>query len=262
MTILSLVLLCSFSVFSQERKGQEDLGLFFDYLFRGSYLQFTQQNNLIYGASFAPLIWYSFEHDKRITNNLKGKDIPSPLKFIGQDLQIISGLPLIPWIIYQSGRSYNNNHRMQFALEYASAMYLAYLETSVLSFISVHKRPSTANLSKWETSFRGDSSWPSGHVIPFGVLTFKTLQFYGPWWSLIPAVLTLAGAYQRVQSQKHFSSDIIASFLLCAWASEGVRTAANYRGNHPFYRRVFEGKVSMGLIYHQGVYGPEISWNY
>ena len=262
MKIIFLFFLCSSPVLGSEHGEEKSLGLFFDYLFKGSYLQFTQKNNLVYGAAFTPFLWYGFEHDDRIGNSLKKKEIPSVVKFIGQDLQIISGLPLIPLIFYQSGKANNNPHRMQFALEYASAMYLAFLETAALSFIHVHHRPSSDSLSRWETAFRGDSSWPSGHVVPFGVLAFKTLQFYGPWWSLIPATLALAGAYQRVQSEKHFTSDVIASFLLCAWASEGVRAAAGYRKNHPFYQRNFEGKLSMGLIYHRGVYGPKIAWNY
>ncbi|MCY4524116.1 MAG: hypothetical protein OXB84_05195 [Halobacteriovoraceae bacterium] len=260
--IFLLCFLASASAFAQQTSRTEDFGRFFNYLFRGSYLQFTQQNNLVYGLVGGPLLWYGFKNDQSLHDKVSKQNIPNTLEFIGQNLQIIVGFPLIPLIFYQSGRANNKPHRMQFAIEYASAMYLAYLETMLLSYIHIHNRPSSENLSKWERVFRRDSSWPSGHVVPFAVLTFKTLQFYGPWWSLIPATLTLVGGYQRMQSQKHFSSDIIGAILLCAWASEGVRAAAGYGNNHPFYQRVYEGKVKVGLIHHQGVYGPKVTWQY
>ena len=234
---------------------KEDIGLFFNYLFHGSYLQFTQSENLYSAAGGVPFLWYSFEHDKRISSHLKNKNIPSLVRFIGQDLQIIGGLPLIPALFYYRGRHLDNDHHVQFALEYSAAMYLVYIETMLISFIPVHRRPSKEGLSRWETAFRGNSSFPSGHIVPFAVLTFKTWEFYNPWWSLIPASLTLMGSWQRVADQKHFPSDIIATLMLCAWASQGISAAASKKS-------LSSKRITMGLVRYEDTYGPQVTWNF
>ncbi len=46
-------------------------------------------------------------------------------------------------------------------------MYLADLETMLISHLPVHDRPRTDHLEFSEKAFRGDSSFPSGHVIPY-----------------------------------------------------------------------------------------------
>ncbi len=230
---------------------------------RGSYLQFTQINSLYYAAGGLPLVWYSFEHDQRLTDRYGryGQDrINGVVDAIGKS-GVVLGFPIIPLGYYFYGRSQGQARHIQFAKEYAAAMYLTYLETMVLSHIHIHQRPNTTDLSFWETRFRGDSSWPSGHAVPYWTLFFKTLQFYGPAWSLIPLGLGLVASVQRVQDRKHWTSDLTASFLLAAWASEGVRAAAAHSDNHPFYRWIFERNVRVGLWQHRGTYGPRIVWD-
>ena len=147
-------------------------------------------------------------------------------------------------------------------MEYMSSMYLALGESALLSFVPIHERPDKENLSNWETGFRGKSSFPSGHVIPYYGLFFKTLQFYGPYWSIPPAILSVWAAMQRVRSGRHYTSDVVGSFFLMAFASEGVRHAANYDKNHSFYKWIFEHDATLSVIKHRGVYGPAIAWKF
>ena len=44
--------------------------------------------------------------------------------------------------------------------------------------------------------------------------------------------LAVATAFERVHSEKHYASDVIASAFISLLASEGVRYASNYDKNH------------------------------
>lgn len=233
----------------------------FGLLFKGSYLQFTEINNLYHAAWGVPLNWYAFENDKRILNRYGGTNIANIVDNVG-DLGVAFNFPLLHSGFYYYGKKTGNNHHVQFAKEYFASMYLALAESGLLSYIDVHKRPRTTELSFWESEFRGDSSWPSGHVIPYMTLFFKTLQFYGPAWSTLPLALSILSSMQRIQDEKHWFSDITGSFLLSAWASEGVRKAAGYDKNHPFYKWVFEHNAQIGFLRFKETYGPKVSWNF
>ena len=251
----------SFAESSLENSYWGDLKESMSLMVRGSYLQFTTKNNLYYAAAGVPLVAYSFEHDKRIQSRYGGSEIRNIVDHVG-DGGVIFNFPLLHLGFYAYGKKYKNNHHVQFAKEYLAAMYLALFESGLLSYVSVHERPSTQNSSFWEKEFRGSSSWPSGHVIPYMTLFFKTMQFYGPKWAALPLALSIMSGMQRIQDQKHWLSDITASFVISAWASEGVRKAAGYRKNHPFYKWAFEHNAVMGVANHRGAIGPQLMWNY
>lgn len=233
----------------------------FSYLYQGSYLQFQEKNNLYYAAAAAPALWFSFDQDKRISNNARIKSIPRVMK-LTSDLAPVLGLPLISFATYSYGVKHDDQKMIQFAQEYFGAMYLAFIESAAISLIHIHERPSTDGLSKIETSLRGKSSFPSGHVIPYASLAFKTFQFYGPYAAIAPTGLLILTSIQRVRDGKHYLSDVVGGFFLSAFASEGVRRAGNYSGNHPAYKSLFERNVSLGVIEHQGVIGPRLSFDW
>ncbi len=234
----------------------------FSLLVKGSYMQFTTVNNLYHAAWGVPAIWNGFENDDRIKNRYGGTKIANLVDHVG-DAGVVFNFPVIHGAFYYLGKKTGNNHHVQFAKEYFASMYLALLETGLLSYIHVHERPELGDQSFWETEFRGKSSWPSGHVIPYMTLFFKTMQFYGPKWAAIPLVMTVMSSMQRIQDNKHWLSDITASFLLSAWASEGVRKAAGYDKNHPFYKWVFEHDASLGFMrMEDGSLMPRLTWTY
>lgn len=263
---LSFFLLLLISFFSsplsaQERTWWGDFKKTLSYLGQGSYLQFTQINNAYYAAAAVPGMWYAFEHDDRLSDLYISKELPKHIEIVG-DLGIAFNFPILPAMVYAIGRGKDNDKAMQFAMEYTAALYLTLAETGLMSFIDVHERPIKDGQSFWETAFRGDSSFPSGHIVPYSVLFFKTLQFYGPYWAIIPGILTYWSGYQRMQEGRHYFSDILGSFFLSAWASEGVRAAGKYKDNHRFYKWVFEHDVQVGIIRHQNAVGPRLSWNF
>lgn len=244
-----------------ETTFKEDLYESVNLLIRGSYTQFTTSSNLYYAAAAVPSVWYSFEHDDRIKSRYGGTEIKNIVDHIG-DLGVVTNFPVIHGVFYYVGKKNQNNHHVQFAKEYAAAMYLALAETGIMSYFYVHSRPVVGDESFWETEFRGKSSWPSGHVVPYMTLFFKTLQFYGPAWSSLPLVLSVAASMQRIQDQKHWLSDVTTSFFLSAWASEGVRKAAGYKKNHPFYKFALEHNLQFGVFRKFNTLAPMVALNF
>lgn len=262
-----LVLLCaqltSFSASSAELTGNvywEGLKKSFTYLYQGSYLQFQEKNNLYSAAAAAPLLWYSFDQDKRISDHARTKSIPKVVQ-LSSDLAPVLGFPLISFATFTYGIKKDDQKMVQFAQEYFGAMYLAFLESAAISYIKIHRRPSESNLAKIETQFRGDSSFPSGHVIPYAALALKTFQFYGPLAAAAPTALFYLTSVQRIRDGKHYLSDVVGGFFLSVWASEGVRRAGQFADNHPAYKFLFERNATLGIIEHEGAIGPRISFD-
>lgn len=258
--LCSLVL--TLSVVSAEEnpywKGAKDS---VDLFLKGSYTQFTTKSNIYYLGVGGLSNWYAFENDDRVSRSYQKKDLPSYVDLIGNS-GILMSFPVVHIGSFWWGQRTQNDKLQRFAKEYLASMYLALVESSILSRVSIHRRPSEDGVSFWETKFRGDSSYPSGHVIPFMTLFFKTFQFYGPYWSTLPLALTYFASYQRMQDRKHWFSDIVGAFFLSAMASEGVRKAAKYDGNHPFYKWIFERDITVGVTEYHGSFGPMITFSF
>ncbi len=231
------------------------------YFARGAALQFTQVNNIGYALAATPALWFSFEEDERLIANARTKKLPKYIDLTG-DLGVAFNFPLIPIGFYTYSRMTGQTRYAQFAMEYFATLYLTLAESGVMSFIPVHERPNQEGLSSWETSFRGNSSFPSGHIVPYSTLFFKTFQFFGPWWSIPPLVLTVWSSQQRVREGRHYVSDVVGAFFLTAFASEGVRAAAGYDQNHPLYKKWMERKIEVGITEYRGAIGPRFSYNF
>lgn len=263
--ILFLSLLC---LSSRSHAAEMDIPTAWDglkssltYFYQGSYMQFTAENNLYYAAAAAPSLWYSFKEDDRISRNARQKNIPKYME-ISSDLAPVMSFPLIPIAFFTYGVKKENSKATQFAKETFAATYLALLESAAMSVIDIHERPNNDKLSKWETNFRGGSSFPSGHVIPYAVMTLKAFQFYGPYYALVPAALLTATSIQRVRDGKHYLSDVVGGIFLSAFASEGVRKAANYQDNNVVYKAVFDHNLQIGYTSHNGAIGPRLTFDW
>jgi undecaprenyl-diphosphatase len=232
-------------------------------LYQGPYEQFRAENNLYYAAAAVPSLWFAFEEDKRLTNHSRTKKIPKTMQIVS-DLAPALSFPLIHFAFLNYVIKKDNDRATQFAKEFFATMYLALLESAALSVVDIHERPDNdkSKLSKWETNFRGNSSFPSGHVIPYAALAFKVFQFYGPWYAAAPAALFVVTSVQRVRDGKHYFSDIVGAFFLTAFASEGVKKAGGYADNHSAYKFIFERNLQVGYIEHRGSVGPKISFNW
>lgn len=259
---LVIVLALSFSISAKPVDTKlEDFKETVSYLYKASYTQFTLKNNLYYAGAGVATTYYAFEQDQRLSDWQRSKELRRAYDLTG-DLGVLFSFPLVQLGTYYVGKKSNDNHMVQFAKEYMATMYLTLAETGIISYLPGHERPNKEGQTKWETAFRGENSFPSGHIVPYSTLFFKTLQFYGPYWAVIPGALTYFSSMQRVREGRHYVSDIVGSFWLSAMASEGVRAVAGYNKNHPFYKMIFERKVEVSAIYYQGVYGPALVYNY
>lgn len=254
----------SIQTFAGELTSQSYLDGFktgFQYMYQGAYQQFTEKNNLFIAAVAAPALYLSFEEDKRISNHAMTKKIHKYMS-VPSDLAPVLSFPLIPLAFYTYGVKKDSDLALQFATESFATLYIALLESAALSALPIHDRPRESSLSGWETKFRQRSSFPSGHVIPYATFTFKAFQFFGPYYALLPGALFVATSMQRIRDGKHYLSDVVGSFFITAFASEGVRRAGHYSGNHPAYKAIFEHDLRIGYLEYRGVIGPRISFDW
>ena len=252
--ILSSLLVFTFlsPVAAQEKEDQtttfnlkEDIKETFVYMFKGGYLQFKEPSSLAFLGVGIVTLWPIFNADRKISSRQSTPD--SFTRKIGHEFANVFNFPVVPIASYIFARYNGSLKWKKFAQETFAATYLTLVETSLISHIHVHNRPDSTKLTKFETSFRGDSSFPSGHVVGLAVLTLKSMQFFGPFAAFIPGVLTYYTHKERIQSRKHWASDTIGSFFLAAMASEGVRAASGYQQNHPLYKMIFEHDLKVSF---------------
>jgi membrane-associated phospholipid phosphatase len=241
---------------------KEDFGDTLEWAWKGSYKQFEGTQNLIFFGLAIASTAYFIENDKRISKKFVRKNKNEKALRAVSDASIFFNTPLLPLTFYAWGRSRLDNKMVQFSKEYFAAQALVLLETAAISMIPVHQRPDQKELSFWEKAFRGQSSFPSGHVVGYSVLAHKSFQFYGPIYSILPSALAIATAFERVHGEKHYISDVIASGFLSFLACEGVRIAAGYEKNHPVYQWIFEHDFSLDYIRKDDASGMQVSFSW
>lgn len=226
---------------------KETINLFLD----GSYLQFQAITNQItfpigVGATYY-LLKDDQKHDKDWQQSISKNEQHSYMKIIS-DSAIVMNFPIFHFGAYYYGVKNSDSKMIQFSKELTASMYLALAEAGVISHINLHDRPDQESAGFWETAFRGSSSFPSGHAVPYDVLFFKTFQFYGPKYALIPGALAFLTSYERVVDDKHYISDVVASLFISFWASEGVRLAAKKDDTNVYYKKLFEHDFKLAVI--------------
>ena len=263
-----------FIVFSLSTKAQEqiqnspqvgtnagsDFVTSLKWLVQGSYKQFLSINNLYTLGVAVPATWYAFNQDDYVESTSQGKFIPEPVKFVS-NASVFFATPLLQVGLYYIGSRNDDTKMMQYAMEMFSTTYLTFVETFLLSYIYIHDRPDSEYLDELE-QLRGNSSFTSGHMIAYTTLFSKTLQFYGPWWSLIPLSAAVMTGYERVVAEKHYLSDVVGGFFLTLFASEGVRVAGQWKDNHPVFKFIFEHDVKVGYARNGDSYVYRLSWSF
>lgn len=231
-------------------------------MLHGLYLQFAQKENLyILPGAIASNSW-AFDNDKRIRRNFRSKSLPSIVDNIG-DFGVVLNFPIAMGGVWYYSKHSNNSKLTSFAIEWAATTYLSLAESGLLSFIHIHERPDTENLSTWEKGFRGDSSYPSGHVIPYMALTWTTFHYYGPYWALIPFGFSLASSYQRVKDDKHWVSDIVGSFFFTAFASYGVKAQMKKEKTKSFLSKaIIEHDLNFSIVPAFDTWMPIVTFRY
>ncbi len=97
-----ILLFLSLSIGAQE-SSWNDLKTSVKWLFQGSYLQFSQPQNIPYLAVGIPSTWYALEHDKRLSNSFV-KRSENKLYDLVSDSSVVLNLPVIPILTYYVGR--------------------------------------------------------------------------------------------------------------------------------------------------------------
>lgn len=247
---------------SAETKIKDDFTDSLKYMGKASYLQFSETPSLYYlGIGTGTVLWAN-HNDTKIVNSVSKNKSNKVVTFLGNDLAILGNSPILPLSFYFYGTTSENSKIVNFSKEYFSALYLTLAETVLLSQFNFHPRPETSHLTMWETSFRGNSSFPSGHVAGLSVLTFKTFQFYGPLYAIAPLSLTLISSFERVNTKKHYPSDVAAAIFLSAMSSEGVRIAAqNTKDNDTIYEKFLE-KTHFQIFAFNNQYLMQVAWDF
>ncbi|MBI2520468.1 MAG: phosphatase PAP2 family protein [Bdellovibrio sp.] len=227
--------------------------------YQGSYLQFSSTQNLIFAALAIGASGYFIYNDDRISQKAVQRHKNERFLRFVSDTSVFFNTPILPMTFYYMGRTHQDEKMVRFSQEYLATLILALIESAAISIVPVHQRPDKKDLSFIETAFRGQSSFPSGHVIGYTVLGLKSFQFYGLHYAIVPLALAVTTAFERVHSEKHYASDVIASAFISILASEGVRYASNYDKNHPIYEWIFKHDFSLDYIRSDNAPGLRVS---
>ena len=153
--------------------AKEDLIDSLEWAWKGSYKQFeTTQNKIFFGLAIVASIYFIY-NDERISQNIVKKNKNEKVLRAISDASIFFNTPIVPIAFYSWGRSHSDNKMIQFSKEYLAAQVLTLVESAAISLVPVHQRPDQKELSFWEKAFRGQSSFPSGHVVGYSVLAHK-----------------------------------------------------------------------------------------
>lgn len=242
--------------------AKEDLIDSLEWAWKGSYKQFHGTQNKVFATLALLSTTYFIFNDKRISKKIAKQNKDEKIFRLISDVSIFFNTPILPMSFYIWGRQRSDDKMVRFSKEYLATLTLALLETAAISMVPVHQRPDQKELSFWEKAFRGQSSFPSGHVVGFTVLGMKSLQFYGPQYAIAPFILAAATGWERVRGEKHFASDIVASGFISLLASEGVRYASDYDQNHPIYDWIFKHDFSLNYIRRNEAPGMSVSFSY
>lgn len=218
------------------------------YMWEGSYTQFTLKQNAIWLGVSAPFLYYSFDQDDHVASRYKNHQKDDYDRLL-EAISIASAFPLFHVGSYLVGKKRGDDKLVSFSIELFSTTYLVMIESGLLSHIQIHRRPDESNINFWEKRFRGDSSFPSGHIVPMMALTIKSLQYYGPMASLAPAVLTFLLAQERLRNRKHHLSDVVGAVFLTIFASEGVRVASQKNYQSSWHEWLFGKKGQLNFHY-------------
>lgn len=215
---------------------------------KGSYKQFqSRDSQLALMLGTIPLL-FAFREDDHYSQTIAKRSDNEVINSFNS-FGTVASFPIFPGYFYLLGRKNQDPKMIRFAKELFATTYLAQLEASLISRVHIHHRPETSNLNFWETEFRGDSSFPSGHIIPFAALTFKAAEFYGIKWAIVPGIFTLVQSYQRIQDRKHYLSDVVGGIVLTAMAGYGVSLANSESEERTSYFNVLPYQDKIVLSY-------------
>lgn len=256
---LMLFVFLSLPLFGQSTK--EDFYDTLEYSYKASCKQFTAPQAIPILALSTVSVFYAVKQDNHIEDKFSGRSISDSEKTIG-----VTGLVLISpassMLMYFWGRQNADQKFINFTKEYFAAINLSIIESTFIGFVPFHGRPDGGPLNPLERRVGVSSSFPSGHPMGYMVLSYKLFQFYGPQYSVVPAVLAYVDSRKRLKDRKHYLSDVVGSAGITLLASEGVRVAANNHHAHPIYQWIFDHEVKVGAMVEEKKHGFNVSLSF
>jgi membrane-associated phospholipid phosphatase len=134
-----------------------------------------------------------------------------------------------PIAAYAIGRITADEKATHFGMELAATHAILLVETFCISMIPFHKRPivesgkvEDKDRKKLDDVLRGQSSFPSGHMVGISALMFKGWEYYG-WRVGAPATLAaFFMGWARIQQGEHYVTDVVGTVGLAGIASLAV----------------------------------------
>lgn len=227
---------------------------------KASYIQFTgPQSWAIMGVGLGTVLLV-YNNDKKLLRQWDGNGPSSTVKIFGDYGALFLNLPFFAMGLNQLAKHKNNPKLYHFSLEYAATAYLTLPETYIISAIPIHKRPSTQNQNFVERYFRLKSSFPSGHMAAVSSLFFKTLQYYGPLVATPALAMAVMTATHRMQTHRHWPSDVIGTFFLGWLASEGTRMVHHQPQHYDrLYRFIYRHQLTVSPTWTEEMKGLRLS---
>jgi undecaprenyl-diphosphatase len=163
---------------------------------------------------------------------------------------VLFNVGVVPFTAYALGRILDNEKAIHFGLELAATQLIMSIQVMAISMIPFHQRPIIERGDRADPDesivndlLRGQSSFPSGHMVGVSSLMFKGWEYYG-WPVGIPATLaTVLIGWARVQEAEHYIADVVGTVGMAGIASLAVSRTRD------FWTRSALGKGSSAGIF-------------
>lgn len=194
---------------------------------RGFLAQFTSFESWLLIVGVADVTFLLSLNEVTVQQGIEDAAVLGPAgRQVGDVAGLVLNFGLAPITAYVAGRIAGDEKATHFAVELAATQLIATVETFGLSQIPFHERPvvERGEVTQGEGGFfndffRGQSSYPSGHMIGTAVLMFKGWEWYG-WRLGIPATLaTILIGWARIEEGQHYLTDIVGSIGVAGVAS-------------------------------------------
>jgi len=211
-----------------------DVGEIFGTAWHASYGQLQHTDTLTTLGLGAAATWLVEDNDDSLLARYQGKEFLTSGLFdaVGDQTALaLAAAPVVTWLV----SSWTKDEKLRsYSIESLSAIVLTYAETELITnAIPTHERPRNEAGDEasnfFDTAFRGQYSFPSGHLIGPFIVTMKTWDYYGWQVALLPATVTGVSAFNRIADGSHYPSDIAAAAVLSLSAHFATRRETRER---------------------------------
>lgn len=172
--------------------------------------------------------WFTTEQADGIFKDTE-KRLPNT---VTHSLSFAGEVMAIPWwevALYGVGRTRNDHRLVAFSKDALATHLIVGAEVQLLKGAFPRTRPDGTEPSSVAKRFLvdGESSFPSRHAMGLWVLGFKAWDYDYDAAAVAGFVLGAGVSVARVAQARHFSTDVLTTFLLSWIASQGTKRASH-----------------------------------